>query len=67
MHALLKKDAVFNWSSECEDAFGRLKEALVNAPVLAYPQFEDQHPFILHTSYGCQYPRPQSRVGSTAS
>ena len=49
MHALLKKDAVFNWSSECEDAFGRLKEALVNAPVLAYPQFEDQHPFILET------------------
>ena len=49
LHALLKKDAVFNWSSECEDAFGRLKKALVNTPVLAYPQYEDQHPFILET------------------
>ena len=32
---LTRKDQPFNWTSECQLAFDRLKEALVNAPVLA--------------------------------
>ena len=36
LHALLKKGAVFDWIPECADAFSSLKEALINAPVLAY-------------------------------
>ena len=47
LHALLKKDAVLNWTVECQDAFVQLKNLLVSAP--AYPQFHSKHPFILET------------------
>ena len=49
LHSLLKKDAVFEWTPECECAVGRLKEALTQAPVLAYPRFASKHPFVLET------------------
>ena len=49
LHSLLKKDAVFEWTPECECAVGRLKEALTQAPVLAYPRFDSKHPFVLET------------------
>ena len=49
LHSLLKKDAVFSWTSECQKAFDRLKNLLVSAPVLAYPQFQSKYPFILET------------------
>jgi hypothetical protein len=39
LHALTKKNVVFQWTPECEEAFGNLKEALTTAPVLVYPQF----------------------------
>ena len=49
LHALLKKDAVFQWGTECDMAFQQLKQALISAPVLAYPQFSSLNPFILET------------------
>ena len=49
LHFLLKKDVEFQWSPECTQAFGKLKKALIHAPVLAYPQFNSTHPFILET------------------
>ena len=49
LHLLLKRDAVFQWTTECEEAFNKLKSLLVSAPVLAYPQFQSGHPFILET------------------
>ncbi|XP_076039342.1 uncharacterized protein LOC143024425 [Oratosquilla oratoria] len=38
LHHLTRKGAVFEWSEECQQAFVALKRALVEAPVLPYPQ-----------------------------
>lgn len=37
----------FKWDKECQDAFEDLKQTLVTAPILGYPDF--QKPFILET------------------
>jgi len=34
---LLKKKAVFKWTSECQDAFEQLKQCLINSPILRLP------------------------------
>jgi len=47
LHSLTQKDVAFQWSSECEEAFKQLKTALVNSPVLVYPNF--LKPFTLET------------------
>ena len=39
LYALTKKDAVFLWSQSCADAFARLKTLLMQAPILAFPDF----------------------------
>ncbi|KAF1334828.1 reverse transcriptase, partial [Globisporangium splendens] len=40
---LLKKDAPWDWTSQCEDAFNTFKESLTAAPILAIADHE--HPF----------------------
>ena len=45
--ALTKKERPFEWTKECEDAFQRLKQRFVEAPVLMMPD-QDQ-PFYLET------------------
>ena len=47
MYALLKADATFEWTKECDQCFNKLKKALVNPPVLAHPKMNE--PFILST------------------
>lgn len=47
LHALTLKDAVFEWSRECEVAFEALKAAITHSPVLAYPNFSLD--FVLET------------------
>ena len=49
LNFLLKKDAVFQWDDGCQSAFDQLKECLISAPVLAYPQFKSDVPFVLET------------------
>ena len=47
LNELTKKDAVFKWSQECEEAFQHLRNALINPPILAYPNYNS--PYILET------------------
>jgi hypothetical protein len=46
---LTKKDVVFLWNQECQRAFDDLKKALVQAPVLVRPNF--QEPFFLDVDW----------------
>ena len=39
LHRLTRKDTPFEWDSECQQSFDCLKCKLVEAPVLAYPNF----------------------------
>ena len=43
---LTRKEAVFNWTDECQEAFEKLKRALVTAPVLAKARMDRK--FIIH-------------------
>ena len=45
LYRLLKKEMKFSWTSQQEEAFNLLKNALVHAPVLAFPNFDKE--FIL--------------------
>ncbi len=47
LHALTRKGALFEWSENCETAFCFLKQLLLSAPILCYPNFEK--PFRLET------------------
>ena len=48
LHALTRKDAVFHWNSDCQDAFDRLKTLLTTSPITAFPDFS--LPFRLYTA-----------------
>ena len=37
LHALTRKDAVFHWSADCQEAFDRLKTLLTTSPSLSSP------------------------------
>jgi len=45
--SLLKKNQKFIWKSEQEESFKILKERLINAPILKFPNFEKE--FIIRT------------------
>ena len=47
LHALTRKDAVFHWSADCQDAFDRLKMLLTTSPITAFPDFSQS--FRLYT------------------
>ncbi|GFV34740.1 retrovirus-related Pol polyprotein from transposon 17.6 [Trichonephila clavipes] len=42
LYQLKKKGAKFNWSTEAQDAFNKVKRALTEAPVLKLPNFQEQ-------------------------
>ena len=44
---MLKKEAKFEWTGQCEVSFQTLKKLLISAPVLAYPDYKE--PFIIET------------------
>ena len=47
LNHLLKNDTKWEWSSDCEKAFLEIKQQLVSAPILAYPDTSQE--FILPT------------------
>ncbi|GFS98011.1 retrovirus-related Pol polyprotein from transposon 297 [Trichonephila clavipes] len=42
LYRLKKKGAKFNWSTEAQDAFNKVKRALTQPPVLQLPNFKEQ-------------------------
>lgn len=47
LYALTKKNAKFNWTPACQEAFDTLKQKVTSPPVIAFPDFSE--PFILQT------------------
>lgn len=45
--ALLKRSKKFCWTPECDDAFRKIKECLISAPVLSCPDYD--LPFVIQT------------------
>ena len=63
-NALTKKGVKFFWSESCVNAFNRLRRALISAPVLAFPDFNEQ--FLLYvdaSSTGIGFALAQVRDG----
>lgn len=59
--SLLKKSRKFCWTPACEDAFKRIKELLISAPVLSCPDYS--LPFVIQTDasgygLGCVLTQP---------
>ena len=48
LNHLTSKNVPYQWSQECQDSFNKVKSALVNPPILSYPNF-DGSSFILQT------------------
>ncbi|GFX40094.1 retrovirus-related Pol polyprotein from transposon opus [Trichonephila clavipes] len=52
-HLNQKKRAKFNWSTEAQDSFDKIKQALIEAPVLQLPNFTEQfHLFTDASGFG---------------
>ena len=49
LNTLTKKGVFFRWTTQCQQAFDKLKDLLCNAPVLLYPKFKPGHDFVLET------------------
>ena len=49
LHHLTEKDQTFNWTTETQESFDKLKEALTTAPILGYPSQKETDRFILDT------------------
>jgi len=47
LHALTMKNKKFEWTTQCEHAFSKLKYSLISSPILAMPN--DNDPFLLDT------------------
>ena len=47
---LTQKETIFDWTLNCEKAFYDLKNALISAPVLRFPNFKEQFTLITDAS-----------------
>ena len=46
LHALTRKDAVFHWGPDCQDAFDRLKTLLTTSPITCLPRLQPALPAV---------------------
>lgn len=54
LHRLSVKGVAFEWSRECDEAFNKLRRALMSPPVLVYPDFNKEFVLITDASdKGC--------------
>jgi hypothetical protein len=44
MEKLLKKDCQFGWTEECQQSFDTLKQKMVTAPILVFPDWSKEFP-----------------------
>jgi len=51
MEKLLKKDATFCWSEECQWSLDVLKEKMVTTPILVFPDWKKE--FHVHVDVSC--------------
>ena len=64
LNNLLKKNTKFEWTKECEVAFNTLKTKLVEAPILRYPQFDEEFVLAVDSSdYSIGYVLSQEHDG----
>ncbi len=49
LNNLSRKNVNFNWTTECQNSFIQLKDALIHPPILQYPDFSPDNEFILRT------------------
>lgn len=49
LNKLTRKNAIFEWSQECQDAFRKIKESITTAPLLEFPNFEKDNKFRVTT------------------
>lgn len=49
LNALQRKDVPFIWDTTCQNSFQTLKSALINPPILQYPNFSENNCFVLKT------------------
>ena len=47
LFALTRKDAIFQWNAQCQEAFEKPKGCLAEAPILSFPDFSCE--FLLET------------------
>ena len=55
LYLLLRKNRKFEWNNEHQKAFDSLKQSMVTAPVLAFPQVDDPHSSYEVTLDGSKY------------
>lgn len=53
LRELLKKDAKFEWTDECQKEFDDMKKALTSGPVMAYPDYNKKFIVSTDASYQC--------------
>jgi hypothetical protein len=42
MEKILKKDCQFSWTEECQQSFDTLKQKMVTAPILVFPDWSKE-------------------------